>query len=76
MCDALSRNLPKELEVIVANCLAHARRKFIDQVQNFPEPCRYVLETLREVYHNDALATQKRMSPDERLAFHQAQSAS
>jgi transposase len=75
MCDALSRNLPKELEVIVANCLAHARRKFIDQVNNFPEPCRTVLETLREVYHNDTLATQKRMSPDERLAFHQAQSA-
>jgi hypothetical protein len=75
MCDALSRNLPKELEVIVANCLAHARRKFIDQINNFPEACRYVLETLREVYHNDALAKQKRMSPDERLAFHQAQSA-
>jgi hypothetical protein len=75
MCDALSRNLPKELEVIVANCLAHARRKFIDQVQNFPEPCRYVLETLREVYQNDALAKQNRMSPDERLAWHQAQSA-
>lgn len=75
MCDALSRNLPKQLEVIVANCLAHARRKFIDQVNNFPEPCRYVLETLREVYHNDALAKQKKMSPDERLAFHQAQSA-
>jgi transposase len=75
MCDALSRNLPKELEVILANCLAHARRKFIDQVKNFPEPCRYVLETLREVYQNDALAKQKRMSPDERLAFHQAQSA-
>jgi transposase len=75
MCDALARNLPKELEVIVANCLAHARRKFIDQVQNFPEPCRYVLETLREVYQNDALAKENRMSPDERLAFHQAKSA-
>jgi transposase len=75
MCDALARNLPKNLEVIMANCLAHARRKFIDQVQNFPEPCRYVLETLREVYQNDALAKQERMSPDERLAFHQAQSA-
>jgi transposase len=75
MCDALSRNLPKELEVIVANCLAHARRKFIDQVNNFPEPCRTVLETLREVYHNDALTKQHSMSPDERLAFHQAQSA-
>ncbi len=75
MCDALSRNLPKELEVIVANCLAHGRRKFIDQVENFPEPCRYVLETLREVYRNDALAKEQGMSFDERLAFHQAQSA-
>lgn len=75
MCDALSRNLPKDLEVIVANCLAHGRRKFVDQVRNFPEPCRYVLETLREVYQNDALAKEKGMSPDERLAFHQAQSA-
>ncbi len=75
MCDALARNLPKELEVIVANCLAHARRKFIDQVHNFPEPCRYVLETLREVYQNDALAKQQGMSADERLALHRAKSA-
>jgi transposase len=75
MCDALARNLPKDLEVIVANCLAHGRRKFIDQVNNFPEPCRYVLETLRDVYQNDALAKQQGMSPDKRLAFHQAQSA-
>ncbi|MBI4524918.1 MAG: IS66 family transposase [Deltaproteobacteria bacterium] len=75
MCDALSRNLPKDLEVIVANCLAHGRRKFIDQVRNFPESCRYVLETLREVYQTDALAKEKGMSPDERLALHQAQSA-
>jgi transposase len=75
MCDALARNLPKDLEVIVANCLAHGRRKFIDQVNNFPEPCRFVLETLRDVYQNDALAKQQGMSPDKRLAFHQAQSA-
>ena len=47
MCDALSRNLPKlpkPLETIVGNCLAHARRYFVDVVPNFPEPCRYVLE--------------------------------
>lgn len=75
MCDALARNLPKDLEVIVANCLAHGRRKFIDQVSNFPKPCRYVLETLREVYQNDALAKEKGMSPDQRLALHRAKSA-
>ena len=30
MCDALSRNLPGELKTIVANCLAHGRRQFVD----------------------------------------------
>ena len=29
MCDALSRNLPKDFETLLANCLAHARRRFI-----------------------------------------------
>jgi len=30
MCDALSRNMPGELRTILANCLAHARRRFVD----------------------------------------------
>jgi hypothetical protein len=32
MCDALSRNLPAELKTILANCLAHGRRQFVDGV--------------------------------------------
>lgn len=75
MCDALSRNLPKELEAIVANCMAHARRYFVDVAPNFPEECRYVLETLGEVYNNDALAREQGMSPQERLTFHKDRSA-
>ena len=55
MCDALSRNLPKTLEVILGNCLAHGRRRFVKVAQNFPEQCRFVLETLGEIYHNDEL---------------------
>ena len=74
MCDALSRNMPEELQAIVGNCLAHGRRKFVDVAQNFPGECRYVLETLCEVYKNDALARKQGMSAEERLAFHQAQS--
>ena len=30
MCDALSRNLPGEVQTILAHCLAHARRRFVD----------------------------------------------
>ena len=46
MCDALSRNLPAELETIVANCLAHGRRQFVEVAEHFPEECRHVLESL------------------------------
>ena len=74
MCDALSRNLPKELEVILAHCLAHSRRRFVNVVEDFPDECRYVLETLGIVYKNDATAKEEKMSPEKRLRFHQKES--
>ena len=74
MCDALSRNLPAELETIVANCLAHGRRKFVDVAEHFPTECRHVLESLSVVYHNDAIARELNLSPQARLEFHQSQS--
>jgi len=67
----LSRNAPPSLRVILANCLAHARRHFIDVVRSFPAECRFVLETLRAVFHHDALALQQELTPEERLRFHQ-----
>jgi len=74
MCDALSRNLPEDLKVILANCMAHSRRKFCDVVENFPEECRYVLETLGKVYKIDATAREQKLPPQERLRLHQAES--
>jgi transposase len=74
MCDALSRNLPAELETIVANCLAHGRRQFVDVAEHFPEPCRHVLESLTVIYRNDAIARKRNLSPQARLEFHQAHS--
>ena len=71
MCDALSRNLPGELQTILAHCLAHARRRFVDVYDRFPEPCRHLLETLAVVYRNDAVARERRLSPEGRLQFHQ-----
>jgi transposase len=74
MCDALSRNTPKGVETLLANCLAHGRRQVVDVVDNFPEECRYVLETLGGVYHYDALTREQELPPEERLRFHQEHS--
>jgi transposase len=74
MCDALSRNLPKEFQAVVANCIAHGRRKFVEVAAKFPEECRYVLETLGKVYKHDAFCREQGMSPEERLVYHQTHS--
>src|SRR5487761_1309204 len=77
MCDALSRNVPKlptGVEILLANCLAHGRRHFVDVVENFPNECRYVLEMLGQVYGHDAEARERGLAPDERLRLHQQRS--
>ena len=43
------QRLPQELEVILANCLSHGRRRFVEVAINFPQECLYVLEVLKEV---------------------------
>jgi transposase len=74
MCDGLSRNQSKQFETILCNCLLHGRRGFVDVVENFPEECRFVVESLREVYRFDALTKKENLSDAARLAFHQAHS--
>jgi transposase len=77
ICDGLSRNVPKlpeKLKVIVGNCNAHSRRRFVDVVSDFSEECRYVLESFAEVYGYDAQAEERGLSPGERLRFHQEHS--
>jgi hypothetical protein len=74
MCDALPRNLPGELQTILAHCLAHGRRRFVEVADRFPEECRYVLESLAVIYRNDAVARERKLSPSARRHFHQAQS--
>ena len=75
MCDALSHNTAGGFDTILANCNAHARRRFVDVADSFPKECRHVLETLRDVYRNDGDAKAREMSPQQRLRFHQAESA-
>jgi transposase len=77
MCDALSRNVPKlpaGVEILLANCLAHGRRQFVEVAANFPEQCRSVLERLGQVYGHDAEARERGLTAEERLRFHQDRS--
>jgi hypothetical protein len=48
MCDALTRNLPKDFEILVANCTSHGRRRFAEAYDNFPDECAYCTETVGE----------------------------
>jgi hypothetical protein len=74
MSDALSRNVPKAFETLIANCLVHGRRNFVDVFKNFPSECQHVLESLAKVYKHDALARQYSLSDDDRLYLHQVES--
>jgi len=74
MCDALSRNLPKELDTILANCIAHGRRNFVELYDRFPGECRHVIEAFKVVYYNDKIAREEELSAEARLAYHQTHS--
>ena len=46
----------------------------MEVAENFPEECRYVLETLGGIWHHDALAREQKLSSEERLRLHQEHS--
>ena len=77
MCDALSRNVPKlasGVEILLANCMAHGRRQFVEVAANFPDQCRYVLEMLGLVYGHDSEAREQSLTAEQRWRFHQKHS--
>ncbi len=74
MCDPLSRNMPQDLRVIIANCLTHGRRKFVDVIEAFPSEVEYVIECLKKVYQTDGQAAEQQLSPAKRLQLHQRNS--
>ncbi len=77
MCDALAANTvgeAGELNTILAHCLAHARRRFVEVENRFPEAVEHLLGALKEVYRHDAQAKREQLDPRARLAFHQRES--
>ncbi len=67
MCDGLPVNTAGDFETIVANCMAHARRKFVDVASDFPSEVRHILEKLGTVDKHDAAARRQEMSDEKRL---------
>ncbi|WP_299163864.1 transposase, partial [Accumulibacter sp.] len=75
MSDGLSRNKPGDHPTQAASCLPHARRKYVDVANAFPDEVAFVLKTLREVFRTDQQARRKGLSPPDRLLLHQEESA-
>jgi len=74
MSDGLSWNTSGDIDVIDARCNAHARRKFVAQIKNFPEECRIVLETFQKIYAIDKRAREEGLSAEQRLELHKVES--
>jgi hypothetical protein len=75
MSDALSSNEGGDASRLIrCHCLAHGRRKFSDLAEGFPYECQVVLEVSRQVFDHDEQARKEQLSPEARLAYHQAQS--
>jgi transposase len=75
MSDALSRNeVGDESMLSRCHCLAPGRRKFSDLEVVFPHECKVVLDVISQVFDHDEQAREDQLSPEARLAYHQAQS--
>ena len=75
MSDALPSNaVADESMLIRCHCLAHGRRKFRDLEAVFPHECKVVLDVIGQVFDHDEQAREDGLSPEARLAYHQAQS--
>lgn len=80
MMDASPSNIPKRMNAeltarfILCFCLVHGRRKFFEIYNFFDRECDFVLDVISQVFANDAWCKDKKLSPDERLIYHQTHS--
>jgi transposase len=80
MMDASSKNIPKQMSAeltarfILCFCLVHGRRKFFEVLNFFDKECDFVLEIIGQVYLNEQYCKKKKLSPQERLHYHQLHS--
>jgi transposase len=72
MCDALSANVPKEINTILSNCLSHGFRKFDELRDYFPAECIIITRLLSRVFKFEQKT--HGLSQEERLIYHQTHS--
>ena len=74
MSDGLSTNKAGDFRTLEAECNCHARRKFVEVVNSFPDEVEYVLGQYKKVYANDKATKTAKMTDEERLTYHQKHS--
>jgi hypothetical protein len=77
MSDGLAANTPKQHkdQTLDISCLVHGRRQFVDIDDFFPDECARVVDAIAEIYKNEAHCKEQRLTPAQRLAYHQEHSA-
>jgi transposase len=76
LTDAAAKNFDHDQsdKVIEAACNAHAFLKFHDIKDQFPEEYAVVGQAYAQIFANDALAREQKMTPEDRLKLHQEKS--
>jgi len=76
MSDALAANTPKQHQdrTLDLSCLVHGRRQFVDIEDFFPNECKRVIDALATIYKHEAYCKEQHLTPEQRLAYHQAHS--
>ena len=76
MSDGLAANIPKQHQdqTIDINCIAHGRRKLVELEDYFPKESTQVIDAIAKLYEHEAACKKQRLTPAQRLAYHQQHS--
>ena len=79
MSDALSSNFPDLdesliIKWIICLCLSHSRRRFYQLFEKGDKDAAFVLDIIGKVYEHDRYCKDHQLTPEARLAYHQAHS--
>ncbi len=76
MSDGLAANTPTQHKdrALDISCLIHGRRQFVDIDDFFPNECTRVIDAIAAIYKHEAHCKEQQLTPEQRLAYHQAHS--